>query len=86
MNFKKIVTYTSNLFRGSGKESFAIVILIAGIVFRCKDLIDGAQFVDLVKNVGIAYLASHTINSTWGNSISVVPEHPNAPVDNPDSN
>jgi hypothetical protein len=72
--------------KGSGKESFAVAILIAGIVFRCKGLVDGAQFVDLIKNVGMAYLASHTINSTWGNSTNIVPLHPDAPVDDPDEN
>ena len=85
MNLQKIIPFCSNSLEGFGKESFAIMILIAGIVFRCKGLIDGAQFVDLVKSTGIAYLASHTINSTWGNNTPTAPtQHPDAPVDNPD--
>ena len=74
-----------NLFKGFGKESFAIMILITGIIFCCKGLINGAQFVDLIKSIGITYLASHTVNSTWGNSDTPGPvSHPDAPVDNPD--
>lgn len=86
MNLQKSTTYYFNLLKGFGKESFAIAILIAGIVFRCKGLIDGAQFVDLIKNIGMVYLASHTINSTWGNTANAVPMlHPDAPVDSPDN-
>jgi hypothetical protein len=85
MNLQKNASSCFNLLKGLGKESFAVAILIAGIVFRCKGLIDGAQFVDLVKNVGMAYLASHTINSTWGSN-NVEIQHPDAPVDNPDDN
>ncbi len=79
MNLQK---NTSRYLNGLGKESFAVVILIAGMVFRCKGLIDGAQFVDLIKNIGMTYLASHTINSTWGTSSMLI--HPDAPVDDPD--
>jgi hypothetical protein len=85
MNLQKNATYCFNLLKGFGKESFAVAILVAGIIFRCKGLIDGAQFVDLIKNIGMTYLASHTINSTWGGNItSVVPVPPNATVDDPD--
>ena len=83
MKLQKYISFCSNLFKGFGKESFAIMILITGIVFRCRGLIDGGQFVDLIKSTGIAYLASHAINSTWGNN-NPPTMHPDAPVDNPD--
>ena len=84
MNLQKIFSSGFGTLEGLGKESFALIILVTGAVFRCKGLIDGAQFVDLIKNVGMAYLAGHTINSTWGNNSSIPdgevqaddPDHP----------
>lgn len=66
MNLQQTVSFCLNLFNGLGKECFSIAILVAGIVFCCKGLINGAQFVDLIKSIGMTYLASHTVNSTWG--------------------
>jgi hypothetical protein len=80
MNLSKIISSCSNMLSGFGKEFFAIAILVTGIMFRLKGLIDGAQFVDLLKNIGMTYLASHTINSTWGNNVG----GQNMPVDDPD--
>ena len=68
MNLQKTISSFFGALGGFGKESFAVIILATGIVFCCKGLINGAQFVDLVKSTGIAYLASHTVNSTWGNT------------------
>ena len=56
------------VFDGFGKECYVLILLVAGIVFRCRDLINGAQFVDLAKSLGVAYLASHAVNTTWGAS------------------
>ena len=86
MNLQKIFSFCLNLFKGMGKESFALIILAVGVALCLKGLINGAQFVDLIKNIGMTYLASHTINSTWGsnNSPTAPALHPDAPVDNPD--
>ena len=35
------------------------VLLAVAIVFRVLNLIDGSQFVDLMKNVGVALMAVH---------------------------
>jgi hypothetical protein len=63
---KDLISFLFGVLDGFGKECFALVILAAGIYFRLRGLIDGGQFVDLLKNIGIAYFAGHTINATWG--------------------
>lgn len=66
MSIRDIAGQWLSLLDGFGKESFVLILLVTGIVFRRQDLINGAQFVDLLKNLGIAYLASHAVNTTWG--------------------
>lgn len=53
-----------DLFEGLGKEVFCFLVLDVGVILLIKHLIDGGQFVDLTKSVGVAYIAGATIGST----------------------
>lgn len=41
------------------KTLLVSTLYMVGVVFRIKGLVDGAQFVDLIKNVTVAFLASN---------------------------
>jgi len=53
-----------DVFEGLGKEVLAFSCLNIGLVLLVKGLINGQQFVDLVKSVGIAYIGGATIGGT----------------------
>jgi hypothetical protein len=38
-----------------------LLLFLVGIIFRIKVLIDGGQFVDLMKNVALAFFAANGI-------------------------
>lgn len=53
-----------DIFEGLGKEVLAFTCLVVGCVLLFKHLIDGGQFVDLVRGVGIAYITGATVGGT----------------------
>jgi hypothetical protein len=42
------------------KTLLVSILYVVGIIFRVTNLIDGAQFVDLLKGVTVAFLASNS--------------------------
>ena len=53
-----------DVFEGLGKEVLAFSCLNIGLVLLAKGLLNGAQFVDLVRGVGIAYISGATVAGT----------------------
>lgn len=51
-------------FEGLGKEVLAFSCLMVGFFLLMRGLVNGAQFVDLVKGVGIAYITGATVGGT----------------------
>lgn len=43
------------------KTLLVSVLYMVGVTFRLKGFIDGGQFVDLIKNVTISFLASNSL-------------------------
>ena len=52
------------LLNGYRKYSVMILFIVIGVVFRVTDLINGAEFVDLLKGTGIAFMAFNGIEHT----------------------
>jgi len=50
----------------NGFRKFAVMsmVLITGIIFRVTEYIDGSEFVDLVKNSVVAYMAFNGLEHT----------------------
>ena len=53
-----------DVFEGLGKEVLAFTCLAVGLPLLVKGLINGSQFVDLVRGVGIAYITGATVGGT----------------------
>jgi hypothetical protein len=50
-----------NIFFGFRKTIVMFVLIAIGIVFRLSNLVNGAEFVDLLKNTVIAFFAANSI-------------------------
>jgi hypothetical protein len=64
MGIKDKFLATIDLFQGLGKEVLAFTCLAVGIPLLIKGLINGAQFTDLVKTIGVAYVTGATVGGT----------------------
>jgi hypothetical protein len=49
------------IIRGLRKWSIMLLIIIVGIIFRVNDLLNGVEFVALIKGVAIAFMSSNAI-------------------------
>lgn len=49
--------------KGLRKWSIMIIIIIVAVVFRMNSLINGLEFVSLIKGVGVAFMASNAIEN-----------------------
>jgi len=49
------------LFQGMRKFLIMLIVFTIAVVFRCKDLVDGVQVVDLLKSITLAYLATNGV-------------------------
>ena len=49
------------MIRGLRKWSIMMVIIIVGIIFRVVELINGVEFVSLLKGIGVAFMASNAV-------------------------
>ena len=65
------VRYLISVLNGFRKFSIMVLLVNVGVVFRVTDLINGTEFVDLLKGTAIAFFASnageHLTNAviTW---------------------
>ena len=50
-----------NIIFGFRKSLVLLLIIIIGIIFRTHNLVDGEQFVELLKTTTIAYMATYGI-------------------------
>lgn len=64
MKLKECFLAFIDVFSDLGKEVLAFICLATGLVLIIKGLINGEEFVDLVKSVGIAYISGATIGGT----------------------
>jgi hypothetical protein len=64
MNIKDKFLAFIDAFEGLGKEVLAFACLAIGLPLLIKGLINGAQFVDLVRGVAIAYITGATVGGT----------------------
>ena len=46
--------------QGFRKLTVALLIIIVGIIFRTKGLLNGGEFVDLTKSIGLGFLATNS--------------------------
>ena len=70
MKLKERFLALIDLFEGLGKEMFCFLVLDVGVVLLCKHLIDGGQFVDFTKCIGVAYITGATVGSTANSILS----------------
>lgn len=57
---KKIDQWVERI-RGLRKWSIMMIIVSTGIAFRLAGYISGVEFVDLLKGIGVAFMASNAI-------------------------
>lgn len=50
-----------NIFVGLRKSIVMILLMIIGVIFRIKGMLDGAQFVDLFKATVISYFGANSV-------------------------
>lgn len=48
-----------NILFGFRKTLLVLILYVVGIIFRVKNLIDGAQFVDLAKGITISFMTAN---------------------------
>lgn len=51
-------------FQDLGKEVLAFCVFFIGIILLTKNYINGEQFTDLVKTIGVAYIGGCAVGST----------------------
>lgn len=56
---KKKLAELINILFGFRKTLLVLILYIVGIIFRVKNLIDGAQFVDLAKGITISFMTAN---------------------------
>lgn len=64
MNIKGYFLAFIDCFQNLGKEVLAFSVFFMGIILLIKGLLNGQQFTDLVKTVGVAYIGGCAIGST----------------------
>ena len=64
MSIKDRFLATVDLFEGLGKEVLAFTCLAIGIPLLIKGFINGSEFTDLVKTIGVAYVTGATVGGT----------------------
>lgn len=50
-----------HVIRGLRKWSIMLLIVIVGVIFRTNDLLNGLEFVSLIKGVAIAFMSSNAV-------------------------
>lgn len=64
MNVKELFLGFIDCFEDLGKEVFSFVVLTTGLLLLVKGLLNGQQFTDLVKTIGVAYIGGCAVGST----------------------
>lgn len=67
---EKIAEFYQLLF-GFRKFIVALMVLIVSITFRCKNLLNGVEFVDLAKSVTLGFFGTNTVEGI----VTVVKDH-----------
>jgi hypothetical protein len=65
-SMKKKIAEIINVIFGFRKFLLMAFVVVIAIVFRVKDYIDGAEMVDLLKNVSIAFMGANGIEHIVG--------------------
>jgi hypothetical protein len=50
-----------HVIRGLRKWSIMLLIVVVGVIFRTNDLLNGLEFVSLIKGVAIAFMSSNAV-------------------------
>jgi hypothetical protein len=53
-----------DIFEDLGKEVFCFLVLCVTVPLLLAHFVDGGQYVDLVKSLGLAYLSATTVDKT----------------------
>lgn len=53
-----------SVIKGLRKWSIMFIIIIIGITFRINEMLNGTEFVSLIKGVSIAFMSSNAIEHT----------------------
>lgn len=52
------------IIKGLRKWSIMIIIIIIGVTFLINGMLNGVEFVALIKGIGVAFMASNAIERT----------------------
>lgn len=63
---KKKLAELINVIFGFRKFILMLIVIVVAIIFRINDLVNGAEMVDLIKNVGIAFMGANGVEHIVG--------------------